>query len=112
MKPILRRIHKLEGARASSQIQYLLLTQILERRHRRLLAEGIPDEPVAVQLRKIIDRQKTMPSLKGGGLAEQILARRRMRLEAQAKGMELENGTQRNRICRVVAKSHKLPGFH
>ena len=87
MKPIQRRIHKLEGARASSQIQYLLLTQLLERRHRRLLAEGIPDEPVDVQLRKILDRPKTMPqSLTGGGLAEQILTRRRVRQEVQAKG--------------------------
>ena len=86
MKLIQRRIHKLEGARATSQIQYLLLTQLLERRHRRLLAEGIPDEPAEVQLQKILDRPATMQQL-GGGLAEQILARRRMRQEAQ-KAME------------------------
>ena len=88
MKRIQTRILKLEGVCASSQIQYLLLTQLLERRHRRLLAEGIPDEPVDVQLRKILDRPKTMQqSLTGGGLAEQILARRRMRQETQ-KAME------------------------
>ena len=37
-----------------------LLVEIIERRHRRLVAAGIPDEPVEVQLRKIRHRSKAV----------------------------------------------------
>ncbi len=88
MKVIKRRICKLEVDRASIEIQNIVLKQILERRHRRLLATGIQVEPVEVQLKKIREYSKIMhPSLKSAGLAEHILARRRMRQEAQIVGV-------------------------
>ena len=48
MKLIHRRIGKLESTVVLSESQSQRLVDILERRHRRLVAEGIPDEPVAV----------------------------------------------------------------
>ena len=84
MKLVERRICKLEEERASSQVRSTILTQILERRHRRLLAAGVQDEPVEVQLRKVREHSKIMhQSLKGAGLAEQLLARRRQRQQDQ-----------------------------
>ena len=86
MKLIEKRICKLEGNRVSAQIQYIVVTQILERRQRRLLAAGIHDEPVEAQLKNIRDRSNIMHQrFNGAGLAEQILARRRMRQEAQSQ---------------------------
>lgn len=84
MKLIERRIWKLEGDRASLQVQNIVLKQILERRHRRLVAAGFQDEPVEVQLCKTREYSKIMhKSLKGAGLAEHILARRRQRQQEQ-----------------------------
>ena len=89
MKLVERRICKLEGHRASSEIQNIVLKQILERRHHRLLASGIQEEPVEVQLNRIRESSKiNYQSLKGAGLAEQVLARRRQRQQEQRCGLE------------------------
>ena len=80
MKLIHRRIGKLESTVVLSESQSQRLVDILERRHRRLVAAGIPDEPVAVQLRMISERSKAVSaSHPGMGLAETILAARKMR---------------------------------
>ena len=80
MKLIQRRIGKLERTVALSDSHSQLLVAIIERRHRRLVAAGIPDEPVEVQLRKIRDRSKTASAnCSGMGLAESILAARKER---------------------------------
>lgn len=82
MKLIQRRICKLEGASALTESRSQQLVAVLERRHRRLVAAGIPDEPVDVQLRKLRDRWKTK-SASGArmGLAEIILASRKLGLQ-------------------------------
>ena len=80
MKLIHRRIGTLESTVALSESQSQQLVAIIERRHRRLEAAGIPDEPVEVQLRKIRDRSKAVSASRPGmGLAETILAARKMR---------------------------------
>ena len=80
MRLIQRRIGKLEEKVTISQSHSHVLVEIMERRHRRLVAAGIEDEPVEVQLRKIRDRSKTVSASHSGmGLAESILAARKMR---------------------------------
>ena len=84
MKLIHRRIGKLESTVALSDSHSQLLVCILERRHRRLVAAGIPDEPVEAQLRKIRDRSKAVSASRPGmGLAEIILAARKMRMRSE-----------------------------
>ena len=80
MKLIHRRIGKLESTVALSESQSQQLVAIIERRHHRRLAAGIPDEPVEEQLRKIRDRsKKASANCSGMGLAESILAARKER---------------------------------
>ena len=80
MRLIQRRIGKLEEKVTISQSHSHVLVEIMERRHRRLVAAGIEDEPVEVQLRKIRDRSRAVcASLPGASLGELVLAARKMR---------------------------------
>ena len=66
MKLIHRRIGTLESTVALSESQSQQLVAIIERRHHRRLAAGIPDEPVEEQLRKIRYRSKAVSASRPG----------------------------------------------